>query len=823
MRPLLAIVLLVVGLAVPAVAQPATTQAPATRSSCEVCHEGIEPIRDRASKMMRQILAAGRGMDDPGGCVVCHGGDPKGVSKEKAHKPGAFYPDPGSPWINEKTCGACHQEHVGTQWNSLMMTESGKIQGVAWSFGSLTGYEHRWGNYDARNPASTDLRQGTSAYRTYMEGLKQLEPGAFPDAQTTVPKGPAALAQVAKHPEQAAFTYVRSECQRCHLAVKGRSKRGDYRGMGCSACHIPYSNEGFYEGRGKNIPRDKPGHPLVHSIQATRESKVTVHGKTYSGIPIETCTTCHDRGKRIGVSFQGLMESAFKSPYTEDGKGQVDLHTKHYLAMHQDIHGQKGMVCHDCHTSIDVHGDGFLCGTNLAQVQIECADCHGTPWAFPWELPLGYMDEFGDVPKSGPGRGVADSVLPRDAQGTVHPARDGYLLTTRGNPFPEVVRDGDTVIVHSASGRDLTLKPLKLLHDTAALTMAGRVAMHAVDVHVRKMECYGCHANWAPQCYGCHIKVDYSGGKKAFDWVAAGHMHAKTDHAADRGESGYQTFVLGEVEEQRSYMRWENPALAVNGEGRVSPAIPGCQTSVTVIGRDGETILLNHIFRTAANTEGAGPEGQLAVDFSPAQPHTTGRDVRPCESCHASAKAMGHGIGGGKLNRPWDKPVYVDLTTPDGEVLPKRTRPQIEPVKGLVADWSRFVTEDGRQLMTVGHHFSGSRPLSNEERHNMNRRGICLACHQEIPKHSLAVSLLHHVAAKTGMIPRTPEDHHALVHRTLLFAAWTQVGGSVGGPIAGGVFVLWLLLRYRRRKAAADAAAPDDSSAHDAEPGSPER
>ncbi|WP_197530987.1 hypothetical protein [Bythopirellula polymerisocia] len=57
------------------------------------------------------------------------------------------------------------------------------------------------------------------------------------------------------------------------------------------------------------ISRVEPGHMLVHSIQGSREAKVTVHDTTYSGIPVETCITCHDRGKRIGVSFQGLMET----------------------------------------------------------------------------------------------------------------------------------------------------------------------------------------------------------------------------------------------------------------------------------------------------------------------------------------------------------------------------------------------------------------------------------------------------------------------------------------------------------------------------------
>ena len=148
-----------------------------------------------------------------------------------------------------------------------------------------------------------------------------------------------------------------------------------------------------------------------------------MHEQPYSGIPVETCTTCHDRGKRIGVSFQGLMETPYESPYTADGAGQPALHTKHYIAMHQDIHYQKGMTCQDCHTSIDVHSDGFLAAANLAAVQIECTDCHGTPDAFPWELPLGFMDEFAETPAAARPRGTTE-----DADRT-HPA--GNRLSRR--------------------------------------------------------------------------------------------------------------------------------------------------------------------------------------------------------------------------------------------------------------------------------------------------------------------------------------------------------------------------------------------------------
>ena len=371
----------------------------AAQSGCMKCHAEIEPIREIGSEMLNQIMTRGAAVGDAAGCIVCHNGDPtETVDKEAAHGGDDFIADPGSPWVNAKTCGRCHEEQVRVQWQSLMMTEAGKIQGVCWAFGSLTGYEHRYGNYAVRNPGDPLLRLGTEAYRTYMERLMSIEPDVFVDRHEPLPDalGSDELDRLGEDPTLAAFTYIRQECQRCHHAVKGRQKRGDFRGMGCSSCHIPYGNEGLYEGADESIEKDEPGHALVHSIQGTREATVTVHGVSYHGMPVETCTTCHDRGKRIGVSFQGLMESPYHSPYAADGGEQPALHTKHYLAMEQDVHYQKGMTCQDCHTSNDVHGDGFLAAANLAAVQIECSDCHGTPEKYPWELPLGFMDEFAE-------------------------------------------------------------------------------------------------------------------------------------------------------------------------------------------------------------------------------------------------------------------------------------------------------------------------------------------------------------------------------------------------------------------------------------------
>ncbi len=254
-------------------------------TGCLKCHQGIEPIREVGSQMATEILEVGEAEGDPAGCIVCHGGDPSAAEEEQAHGGDAFYPDPGSSWINENTCGQCHTDQVRVQWHSLMMTEAGKIHGVCWAFGSMhqeygasSGYEHLWGNYAVVNPSDPKRRLGTDVYRQYMQQLKTLEPQVFVDRHMPLPDAPVDLDELKDKPELAAFTYLRNQCLRCHHAVKGRQVRGDYRGMGCSSCHIPYGNEGFYEGDDPSITRDEPGHSLVFPSRPAPPATIEASG-----------------------------------------------------------------------------------------------------------------------------------------------------------------------------------------------------------------------------------------------------------------------------------------------------------------------------------------------------------------------------------------------------------------------------------------------------------------------------------------------------------------------------------------------------------------
>ena len=94
------------------------------------------------------------------------------------------------------------------------------------------------------------------------------------------------------------------------------------------------------------------------------------------------------------------------------------------------------------------------------------------------------------------------------------------------------------------------------------------------------MECYSCHASWAPQCYGCHINIDYSDPKLRIDWVKIAANPSSNGRTADAlSENGIDNIkaylISGDISEQRSYLRWEDPPLVVNGEHRVSPNSSG--------------------------------------------------------------------------------------------------------------------------------------------------------------------------------------------------------------------------------------------------------
>lgn len=767
-RPTLIVaVLLAVPLAASAQQYETVSADRAAELGCQSCHEGIERFSD--GLMQESIEAIGVDYGDPGGCVVCHGGTPQATEKTAAHQgtvadlmegggPEMFYPDPGSVWIAERTCGQCHAGYAERVAKSLMNTEAGKLQGNFWSWGLLKDRKAVYGNYTQKDEDGPEPAVGTDAYRQYMLAMIENFPDQFPDEQMQPPD--VDVSAIPDHPNLAGITYSRQQCQRCHVGVTGREKRGDFRGTGCTSCHVPYSNEGLYEGGDPTIHPEQPGKLLVHRMQATRKSKIVHNGIEYSGIPSETCNTCHNRGKRIGVSYQGIMEFPYGSPYNASGGKQPKLHTKNYLFIKDDLHHQVqsrpgnpegGLLCQDCHTSIDMHGDGSLYGTTLAQVEIECSDCHGTPTAAPWELPLGYGEEFQEEIASEP-RGLTDELPDYGYFATEYDPEDGYLLTARGNPFGNVVKRGKKVILHSASGLDFEVPVLKqIAEDGSWKNINSQVAMSSVESHMDSMECYACHADWAPQCYGCHVTVDYSEGKADVDWIENANSRGADGLTADNelGTNGLTS--PGKVSETRSYLRWETPTLGINGEGRVSPMMPGCQVITTVIDATGKTVAQNVIWNT--------PEGK-GLDHAAVQPHTAGRQARSCESCHNNPKALGYGIEDGRFLKGYEDGFVIDLENELGEIIPEQYQVQSPAVPGLDHDLSQIVTRDDEQLVSVGSHWPLTGPLPAALREKVERTGLCMGCHQNMVSEDLWSKV-----STPGWVDN--EQHRAVMDRAL--------------------------------------------------------
>ena len=83
-------------------------------------------------------------------------------------------------------------------------------------------------------------------------------------------------------------------------------------------------------------PADNPTTPAKVEL-----GKMLYMDPRFSSTGTVSCNSCHNRGKRIGVSYQGIMEFPYGSPYDAGGGKQPKLHTKKYLFISDDLHHQK--------------------------------------------------------------------------------------------------------------------------------------------------------------------------------------------------------------------------------------------------------------------------------------------------------------------------------------------------------------------------------------------------------------------------------------------------------------------------------------------------
>jgi LVIVD repeat len=394
---------------------------------------------------------------EPLGCVQCHGGDGRRADKDGAHVrakngwpgdervlPQGFDPaavrfrNPSDLRVAEQTCGQCHARELLRLRTSLHGTTAGHLCDGLYENGVLTTRRSKFGVFGV---IDTDGEVG---------GL----PSVQPLAELRVPREPKTLGD---H-----FTDLpRKACAQCHLwsegvAVAGRlGQDGLYRGGGCAACHVSYSEDGRSRSADAAADHAEPGHPITHAMTVAP--------------PVETCTHCHVGDAAIGNDFRGLAQLYPQQPAGPDVPGTTSRLLANQFFIQDpvltppDVHGARGMACIDCHTVRDIMGDGDLHGAMEHAVEIECVDCHGT-FAVP-----------------------------------------STLQTLRGRPLPHLERRGDLVwLTGKVDGRARRVKQAHDVVDPAHPDFNPRAAAAMTPEHAG-LECYACHAGWSTNFFGFHF------------------------------------------------------------------------------------------------------------------------------------------------------------------------------------------------------------------------------------------------------------------------------------------------------------------------------
>ena len=206
--------------------------------------------------------------------------------------------------------------------------------------------------------------------------------------------------------------------------------------------------------------------------------------------------------------------------------------------------------------------------------------------------------------------------------------------------------------------------------------------------HTDDLECYTCHASWAPNCYGCHVSIDLT------------------------QFSSYHTTGIeqpGKPAGGRAWVALNDMVLIRNTDGMIAPSMPSERFFMTLLGVDQEetraqgTTVKKTLIKSSPRTFHTN-DGRTIAGFGQRafNPHTTRRrsQFMACDRCHSvgdpSAPSnevlldITHGFGSERFPQE-----ACDVTVPepvcDGESGQK------------IYQLDAIQTRDGEPLVVVGH------------------------------------------------------------------------------------------------------------------------
>jgi hypothetical protein len=256
------------------------------------------------------------------GCVLCHGGQRLALDKDLAHSTMRGGANPSDFAVVEQSCGGsqCHSG-IAADHHDHIQRATTSVQ--ATYAGAIAFILYTFG-------AQPDLtaRYGISAVTDEVmstaAGVRALK--AFDAASFANPF----IGQFGRN------------CLSCHTNAQAVNEDAYARFTGCAACHSPFSS--------KEGTRNTDTHVLT------------------TAIPYTQCDTCHNRGN------YNLRTMTFvpRSDHPQDR-----LHN-YYQPIAQFAKCEYTLDCIDCHTRLEVMGDGDI-HSNKKEIQyVRCKTCHGT-------------------------------------------------------------------------------------------------------------------------------------------------------------------------------------------------------------------------------------------------------------------------------------------------------------------------------------------------------------------------------------------------------------------------------------------------------------
>jgi hypothetical protein len=263
------------------------------------------------------------------GCVICHGGERLALDADLAHSTMRGGRNPSDLTVVEESCGGdnCHsgssaeeRDHIHRVNTSIQSTYAGAIANIRYTFGAQPDLTARQGIYGV-----------TDEVITTDTGVASLD--TFSPTQD----------------ENPAIQQFADNCLTCHINAEPREGEKFVRFTGCSACHTPAPS----------------------STSSTEDRKI--HTLTTS-IPYSQCNTCHNRGNY----------DLRKMEFVERSDQPADRLHDYYQPIAEFTRCEYTLDCVDCHTRVEVMGDGDIHSSKKEIQYTRCKTCHGTPT----ELPL---------------------------------------------------------------------------------------------------------------------------------------------------------------------------------------------------------------------------------------------------------------------------------------------------------------------------------------------------------------------------------------------------------------------------------------------------